>query len=461
MPKVIKYSELDNKLKKILHLSITKFDTIYLDNPHYYIENDKYIKNLNTIIISKNMIENVYDNLKILLPYVKDIYVEGYDNLGGITIPYNVIKKDFKLFIKFEENTEIKKLNILNDKNSIIKLDKDIEYLEIFKVYKDEVIIYIKYKKRKLKYTIDNLGNINEVKDTYIIDDSDIKDGTLDLTNLTEYVKLSFPRKNINTLIINKHYIEFPNKLYFLSSSRKYTPFHDYMNFNKLRIVDDNNMKLLPIDKTFDISSNKKIYFISDGNKYIYIKNEKEDNNTLIYVDKNNNIKILERKEMLTNPDIIEVIINYRDSELIHNSSPRLILIKYKDYYIIKDFDKEYKLDNSFFKLLSVSAEQFFCSNKLIEALKNNDLITIFNSNEFYYKLFYEMYNEYLKYKNYIDRLISLGFTNDAIEYLFDRKFNTIINPDENILSEIENIEIKHFNEIGEYYIKKKRKKYE
>ena len=84
----------------------------------------------------------------------------------------------------------------------------------------------------------------------------------------------------------------------------------------------------------------------------------------------------------------------------------------------------------------------------------------IFESGRFSNRTFHIMYNDYLNYKKYIESLKKLGFNNSAIKYLFDRKFDNIINPyNENIIdiNKITKEEIEGFNYIGNEYIKKKR----
>ena len=460
MPKIIKYSEVLSKLKKKIHLPVKNIDTIILDTDIVYeLDEEKYAKDLNNIVISKNLLKERYTDIRIKNTRTKNIYVEDLPNLGGITIPYDIINNDIDILIKFNEIYEISKINILNIrniKNVPINLEKDIKSISI-KKYNDELLIEVNYKKKRLYYRIDSLGNIDEKKSLYIITEEDIYNDTLNITKLTDYDNLVFPDAKIDTLIINKHYIENINKLSSLNHSR-FISFHKKMLFKNLRIIDDNEMKIIPFDKTFN-NNGYNTTFRTEKNNYIYINNK--ENNILIYLDKNNNIKVLDRNELLNNPDVEDVLISYNETNFLLHKLTNLILIKYKDYYKIIDFDNEFILEDDFFYLLSYNSKKYFQENNLYKALKNKDFITIFYSSEFSYNLFYKMYEDYLKFKNYIEKLKTIGFNENAIKYLFEKKFNNIMNPEVNIIDDISNNEIKHFNEMGNDYVKVKRLEHE
>ena len=460
MPKIIKYSEVLSKLNKKVHLPVKKIDTIILDTDKIYdLDEEKYAKDLNNIVISKNLLKEKYTDIRIKNTRTKNIYVENLPNFGGITIPYDIINDNIDILITFNEISEISKINILNIrniKNIPLNLEKNLKSISL-KKDNGELLIEVNYKKKRIYYRVDSLGNINEKKSTYIITEEDIYNDTLNITKLTEYDNLVFPDAKIDTLIINKHYIENINKLSSLNHGRL-IPFHEKMLFKNLRIIDDNDMILIPFDKTFN-NNGYNTNFRDRKNNYIYINNK--ENSILIYLDKNNNIKVLDRNELLNKADVENVLINYKETNFLLHNIPNLILIKYKDYYKIIDFDNEFILKDDFFYLLSSNSKKYFQENNLYKALKNKDFITIYNSNEFSYNLFYKMYEDYLKFKNYIEKIKTIGFNENAIKYLFDKKFNNIINPEKNIIGDISDNEIKHFNEMANDYVKVKRLNYE
>ena len=137
MPKIIKYSEILLKLKKKVHLPIKNIDTVILDTDKIYdLNEEKYAKDLNSIVINKNLIKEKYIDIRIKNTRTKNIYVEDLPNLGGITIPYDIINNNIDILITFNEISEISKINILNIKNIKklpLNLEKDLKSISLKK----------------------------------------------------------------------------------------------------------------------------------------------------------------------------------------------------------------------------------------------------------------------------------------------------------------------------------------
>jgi len=451
MSNIVSYSKLNKKLNSKLNiLKQPKIvNNMLLDADKF--DNKFYIHGIyiNNIIIAKSLLNK---DVNIYGTDAKNIYFENCENLGDITIPFGI---KGNLYISFKENNKIKKINILNKKNISIDLEDNVENINIRK--DEEIKIIVQYKNKRIIYVVDR-NNIYEIKDQYKLTDKDLCDDSLNLCNLCEYNSFDFEYMTINTLIINKHYLENIKKIVnFNKSALRFRPYHSVIKFEKLRIIDDNEMLLKPIDITFDNGSYMKTTFCDAD--YKYIKIEEKDNCVLIFLDKNNNIKILEENEMKKQAGVEKVYFDFHGG-LFENYS-NLVVVKYKDYYKIIDFEKEYIVNSLFFELISKITNKYNASPALIEALENYDLIRMFDNCDISKNRFLEMYEDYTFYKNYLVKLKELGFTNASIKYLLDKKIESIIFPNEDNLKEISETEVKCFNEIGEDYVKKKRLEYE
>lgn len=451
-------------------LDLKKYTLEELENYVSYLrllklsDNIEYKNAMN--IVEKELIKKLgTEVIKITNTKASNIYFENYPNLGGLTVPYNHVI-DTVLVLKLSKLKSINEINILL-KNNIVKNIKLDNAIDIVSIYKNEennnLCIYVREAKKTITYNVDNNGNTNYKLERYRIDESDIIEGKddkiVDLRSFKEYENIYFDEMNIDTIIIDKYLIENIDMLYSVNGNNYYH--NPNINFKNLIINDASDMKLIPSNKK--IENIKKIYFCSNNDTSNYIYLETEDNNEiLIYIDSNNEIKIIEKNELLKNKKISNIIYEFEDWGMRLNSQNiNLILIKYKNgTYRVIEFDKSYEIDTIFFKLLSINSDEYFKSENLRYLLNIFDLEMIFESGRFSNRTFHIMYNDYLNYKKYIESLKKLGFNNSAIKYLFDRKFDNIINPyNENIIdiNKITKEEIEGFNYIGNEYIKKKR----
>lgn len=457
MSKIVKYSKLKKRLNSKFNLSKKPkiINTMFLDEVKY--ENDLSDKGIyaNNIVISKDVFNQDIDIRKTL---ARNICFENYDNLGDITIPFSYKNR---LYISFEGKSKIKKINILLlDKNIHIDLEDNVDRIYISSEYNSKDInlnINIDYKNKSILYEVDKKGNIIETKQSYTITSSDIRDNSINLCNLTEYHVLHYDNLTVDTLIINKHYLEHIDKLRNFNDKLNYIPFHNRIKFDKLRIIDDNEMKLNPIDVTFNNGNYYSTTFIDGDIKYITIKNKNKC--SIVYLDKNNTIKIISEEEIKKDPNVKKVYFDFFGG--LFDSNSNLIIVKYNNYYKVIDFDNEYIIDSLFFILLTKKQNMYRLSESFEEYLNNYNLIDLFDTCNIGKNTFIQMYNDYISYKKYIEKLKELGFSNKAIKYLFDKKIKSIITPYEENIKNITDTEIKCFNEIGEEYVKKKRLKHD
>ena len=160
-------------------------------------------------------------------------------------------------------------------------------------------------------------------KNKYIKED--IKDGILDLTDLKNYNDISSDYLNVNTLIINKKDI---------FSSKFKNGFSHKLKIKTLKIIEDNDMKLNPVK---EIEINGTLMMYKD-----YLVNELK--NKLIYLDKNKNIKVLDKEELLNNENI-------ENADFLISNDIQLVIIKYKNKeFKVLDKDIEYNIDSLFNK---------------------------------------------------------------------------------------------------------------
>ena len=455
MNSVIKYS----KTKKIFKIVPSKVDTVIFDeiksykyvygryNGMFEHEGNSY-SNMENLIID-NKFHNIC--LDIGSTKAKNIYFKNEQNLGGITIPYNLIKRN-KLRIQFswrkQYKSNIAKINFVFDEKTVpLNLE---EVKEIYIESNNNVLrIEIKGNTWYREYTIDESRNIKKVASHYRITENDIKDNILDLRNYLNYEQLLLEQLKIDTLIINKHYIKkIKNLLNINKQLHRKT-----LNFNKLRIIDDSDMKLMPYDETFIIDDYIGFY---ENPNYIHIKNE--DNQVLIFLDKNDEIKVLDRHKIKNQKDVEDVIFR----GLPENP---LILIKYKkkDKYQVIDFNATYNITKLFTKFVlgNINTRVGRNTETALNYFQNNDWVSIFSKVNISSDGFHIIYEDYLKYKEHLKKLLKLGFSYKALMYLHDRKCNAItkINGDNDLnLDNITQDEVLCYNELGKKYIKSKRK---
>lgn len=461
--KILKYSTLNKKISKIL--SFKNYDTLYLDEWAYktnFSFNDKKDLYLKNIIISEKVIGFP---IVIANSNAENIYFENSENLGGLTLSYEILKRHMRALIieyKFDYKCNLSKINLILDKdNFTINLEKDLEKIE-FDIYKEDnneyVTIKLIYNHKILKYKIDNLKNITEEKISYTFGEEDLINNNLDITKYFDYSELKFHTcENIDTLIINKNFLKNTNLLKGINTKNLFK-----LTINKIKIIDDNNMKLIPSEKIVSIDGS----ILVDDN-YIYIDNKNDE--ILIYLNKQNEIKVIGRNELLKENDVVDVVFQFEHTKLSFSGyelkTPRkinLILIKYKDEtYKIIDFDKSYNLDSLFLNFLKLNPSDYFSLNEAIQFLFTNNLKEIFKLKDFDNDKFYKMYNDFEKYKLYLLELKNMGLTDNAIDYLFDKNYRNIIDPKDKFnIKNLTKKEIDFFNEYSEEHKKLKLKKY-
>jgi len=444
MSKIIKYSKLN---KKVMYTNLKKIDTILLDVSDFY-NNKKKKLNESNIIIANGIKSR---NIKILGTKASNICFQDYANLGDITIPFNFSSR---LFISFDDPSKVKRINIVNDKNTFIELDNDISNITIVKTQNNNIVCNVSYKNRTIDYEIDVNGNIIETKRKYIITQNDIKENSLDMCPLSDYEYIYYNSLSFDTLIINKSFLENIEKLNRFNDPERFIPYHNRIDYRNLIIRDDDEMRLTPNDIIFEnIDSNKIIFKKRKNINYISIENNQK-NHYIVYIDKNNNIKVINKNDLLNEDGVEDVFFDF-----INNTSwvspTELIVIKYKNYYKVLDFEKEYHIDLLFFKLLYNYSDKYFLSERQINYLCEYDLVKFicYVNNK---KIFLDIYNKYIEHKSYLEKLKKIGFTDASIKYLLDKKIDYIITPNMDNLNNISETEINCFNEIGNDYVKKK-----
>lgn len=460
--KILKCSTLNKKISKIL--SFKNYDTLLIDERIYnknisFTEKNLCLKN---IIISEQIIGS---RIELTNPTAENIYYENLENLGGLTLSFEMLKEYNKtLEISYNEDNKcnLKNINIIiNEKSSTINLEKDIEKISIY-FFKDKdeecIIIKVIYKNKFLNYVIDNLGNIKEEKFRYTFNKEDLINNNLDISKYFDYSVLKFHTcENIDTLVINKNFLKNTNLLKGINTKNHFKP-----TINKIKIIDDNNMKLIPSEKIVSIDGS----ILVDDN-YIYIDNKNDE--VLIYLNNQNEIEVISRNELLKINDVIDVVFQFEHTKLCFSGyefkTPRkinLILIKYKDEtYKIVDFDKSYNLDSLFLNFLKLNPSDYFNLNEAIQFLFTNNLKEIFKLKDFDNDKFYKIYNDFEKYKLYLLELKNMGLTDNAIDYLFDKNYRNIIDPKDKFnIKNLTKKEIDFFNEYSEEHKKLKLKKY-
>lgn len=447
--------------KKILD----KNKDLYLDtNKFLYNRNNKedsFLLNLNNIIISGSLIES-NEGYFIEDSDAKNIYFEYNKNLGGITIPHTFIKHQRPLIVKNERKIKnrINKINIIvegdvktihleeNFTNIIIGYDHD---------FSDEISIKLINDKKEIEYYVDKLGKINKKMNKYIITPNDLEVGYLDLRKFSDYKEVKNKVHKIDTIIVDKKIIKNRNIIReFLPFG--YSPSKYFYETKNICIVDEDDMKLIPINKTYSLNG---LCFenIRDGYHYIHLPNN--GNDVLIYIDKTNKLKIIEKNELLKNKEIEDVSFNFlykKNNLIVIGNLISLILIKYKNgKHKIMYFDDSYEIDDIFNKIVLDNADILYLSEQIKGYLNKNDWQSILKMNNIGNDRFSEMIKLYMKNMNILNRLREIGLSERAIKYLCDRNYTKpLLENFKNTLGtdEILSKEIEMFNNLGEEYHK-------
>lgn len=424
------------KFNQLKHRNI---DTIILEENKYWddVEN-KYdeLKNIKNFIIVDKIINKHGDNsIVIQNTRAENIFFKNQANLGGLTLPIEYLKVDVYLqwFNNFPRN--LKEINLIFPKKmENIQLDEGTYKIELFvrnyDINKSFMLkIYDKYK--DIIYFGDTISGITDKQyDRYTYTNKDIKDGILDLRNIDE--NSTYSNLDVNTIIIKKEDL-FNSKLNY--------EFDEKISVKELIIIDQNEMKLNPeIKINFDGLIEIYNYFITNGEKTKFM-----------YLDKNSELKVLDKDELLKNENI-------EDVEFIINSECELLLIKYKNKtFKIIDENKEYLIDELFgdYLYLNINSYDFYEEEKpfIKKYIIDKEWKKLFIDKIIDNNILYCIYDDYLKFIERIKDLKKLGFKDIAIKYLISRKYDNIINTkSKNILDikEIGDHEVKLFNYISD-----------
>lgn len=450
--KIVNYST----LKRIPSILLKNNDTVYLNG--YYSKYDFWMYKIKkivfkNIVISEELI-NYKDTIRIESIDAENIYFENKVSLGGLTIGYDDFETIPKLeFVNYKgQPFKINKINILTkEKNCIINLTDNIYYINI-KLNKDKLEIETKSKQNTIFYYIDKFGNVEEQKREYHIDETDLNGDELNLIPLKDYTNIFFDYLNLEKLIIDKKILKEINLFTDPDALGVYSKFlEDILRFNKITIIDENNMKLIPYNKTFTVSTYK---FIREDKKGIYIKDE--SNEILLFVDENNNIVEINKEELEKSENIDKVTFNFSG---IDTRNPRtLILIEYLDgLKKIINFDNEYYLSKEFMDFFNTNISRYH-TTRGIKIYRNEGYNGLFKN--FTNTRFEKIYNDFKSHLNWISKLKKIGLTDDAIKYIIDKKITTITNPqNDNEIDDLMEEEIYYYNKLGETLKKKILKK--
>jgi len=449
---LVRYSKIQKKLSmRFLKKKYKESDyTILYDvgfSKHSYV-NIYLLKDIKNLVIDSTKTDGI--NLPCI--QAENIFFSGYDNLGGITIPYEAMKangREYYFYWCEEHPSKIKKINIIT-KNGVKTIDVD--NLENFQTSKRKYIASFSFTyendKKVMEYIIDKEENIKEKKLAYLLDESDINNNSINMKDYIDYEEIVLDIDNnirVKDLIIDKTCMKDLYKLYDVIS---------YAHYDRLVIIDNDEMKLHPETTILYNTSIKDIEIYQDPNNIFYIVYKKEK---IIYMD-NNKIKVIDIKKIY-DENIVDINIYIEEHNGKHDP---IIIIKYRNNStkIIK-FNKIIELDELYMDYALYKFDTYFNDDKKIKKLiRKNDFYTMFEKKYIDFYKIEMIYSYYLEFIKKINELKNKGFSNDAIKYLYENHFDNIIDlDDENKinLNDITNEEIDKFNELGNIYIKRKK----
>lgn len=447
----IKSSKVNNRSKAINK----KIDTIYMNTKdlycYYRIKNVTRTPNVENIEISRKRIYEQDNNVQIYDTSASNLYIEGSANFGGITIPI-IPFLNRCASIEINNNEKIKnnfnKINIVRENNVILTINLENNFTRIrIEEDHDELVIITRSDNEIIKYIIKSNGKYIKYFRKYNTSTSDLdKNGNLDIRDLFKYENLSSEVMNVNTLIVDKNIFKNIDKINEFGLSQKT---YYKTNIKNIRIIEDDEMKLIPFDMTFDI---EKILLDKGNANYLCIKTK--DDKVVIYLDKDNRLKYISRNELLKEDNIKNVYFRFRKETYMDGEelSPLSIIIKeYKDGKLtIFNLDKEIEIDDNFKKNIFINKNKLqLVLRKLINAINENDYLTLVKSKNFSDELLNKMIMINSECEIMENNAIEYGLSDKAIEYLKLRGLLEKVS--ELKLSEIE---INTFNDLGENYTK-------
>lgn len=451
MSDLVRYSKIKKKLNmRFLKKKYRDSDYTILydvgfskcDLINYYLLGD--IKNL--VIDSTKT-----DGVNIPNIQAENIFFSGYDNLGGITIPYDEMKingRGYYFYWTESFPSKIKKINIITkDGVKSINVDnlKDFQ-IDRRKYIASTTIIY-EDNKKIMEYIIDKEEKIKEHKLTYFLNKDDVKNNSINMSDYIDYEEILVDINNdirVKDIIVDKTCMQNLYKFYDAIS---------YIHYNRLVIINNDEMKLQPDTTILYNISAKDIEVFQSENNIFYILYKKEK---IIYMD-NNKIKVIDKNKILKDKNVEDIEFYIEEQNGKHKP---LVIIKYKnDITKIISLEEEIEVNKLFneFNLMYISK---YYNNKQNEArcyLEDNDWYSLFKI-IMYFGKFKDIYNDYLVFLDNIKDLRNKGFNYKAIRYLYENHFDNIIiqENDNSYLLEMSNEEIDKFNELGSIYVKRK-----
>jgi len=459
--------------QRSLYCKFNNIDTIVMDCGIFFeniYDHNKYIKNL---VIDLNNPENFVDINLRNENTIKNISFSNNPMLEGITIPLEVLKErlNFKILV-FPDKNEIKKINLLNGENiEEINIDESIYNFQIENIItkgnkKLEIIIRYNNKDEKI-ILYDSLGNKHisfekqTIKTDHKLDLRDYND-----TTMIAYLNNTLPIEEMiitPEILKNKQFVNFENII-----------------INNLKILDHNEMLLNP--NIFELD-NVKLDIIKTHSEYkekisnIMFLETNYHNKVYIYVDENNEIKIVEENKLKEKSNIDKykfikeeysagVLIKYKKDlkfDLILNNKLFHINKVFINWYLnnVTKYDTKI-IPNNFFMFhnrntniydLNIDEYKYISEYLFDNLLDDLTRCTLFDN-------FNKEYNKYLSYLNHIKYLHNIGYSYKALIYLHMHGFDNITGINNTLgYRNIEDKElIEEFNILGKKLIKRRNK---
>jgi len=452
MSDLVRYSKIEKKLS----LRFLKKKYRDSDNTILYDVGSSKHELINYCLLDdiKNLVIDSTKTAGVNIPNMQaeNIFFSGYDNLGGITIPYNAMKingRGYYFYWTESYPSKIKQINIIT-KDGIKTINVD--NLKDFQINKRKYIasttIIYEDNKKIMEYIIDKEEKIKEHKLTYFLNKDDVKNNSINMSDYIDYEEILVDINNdirVKDIIVDKTCMQNLYKFYDAIS---------YIHYDRLVIIDNDEMKLHPDKTIFYNNSIKHIDIFQDTNNVFYMVYKKEK---IIYME-NNKIKVIDIKKMY-DENVVDINIYIEDHNGKHDP---IIIIKYKNNKTkIITLNEEIEIDKLFNEFNLIYIDKYYSNKKEVKYyLENNDWYDILKDkkNIYYNKFFKNIYNDYLMFLDSIKDLHNKGFNYKAIRYLYENHFDNIINQenDNSYLLEMSNEEIDKFNELGSIYVKRK-----
>lgn len=445
----VKSSKVNNSKK------IIKSDTVYMNTDSLNCINNKNKKNIGcnikNIIISKNLVEVITDYIEIYNSSANNLYFEGFPNFGEITIPIDYfLEESLNLEIVNKENIKcnFRKVNIVKDNKLIseIYLEDNIKEIEICESdVSDNLDIKIITNNKIIKRSVDDEGKYFKTLYRYDITIEDLDEfNNLELNDILDYNYILCDKININTLIVDKRIFNKLNTINSLFQKNANNP-----NIKSIRIIDNNEMRLLPFDKTFEIKN--ILFYDDDYNKYIYIETYNDE--VILYMDKNNKLNFISKNELLKEKNLKNVYFRFRKQTNINGGTLKplsLIIKEYNDDNLkVFDLKNELNIDENFKTNIILNIEKLRTNIEELNYIKNNKWLTLLNSINFSNHLYKQMLSIHYENERIKKQAEMLGLSSAAINYLKSRGIlDSVVN------KKLIQFEVEGFNEIGEKYKK-------